>query len=161
MSGFNMDEIFLLQWKTMTKEQQAIYYEEADRQRQLHKQLYPEWSNRQNYVSTPSSSDNVPNKALLGTVSLCSCFVGNKKENSETKKANLQHVDWSYWRWLEISLDFNSLRLVVGTFLYGGNNLEILLLTWMELGFRQGRLFSRQGKYKDIHRAAKTLWAPT
>lgn len=95
----------------MTKEQQAIYYEEADRQRQLHKQLYPEWSNRQNYVSAPSSSENVPNKGSLATVSLCSCFVGNKKENSETKKANLQHVDWTYWRWLDISLDINSLWL--------------------------------------------------
>lgn len=35
----------------MTKEQQAIYYQEAERQRQLHKQLYPEWSNGDNYVS--------------------------------------------------------------------------------------------------------------
>uniref|UniRef100_H3CE54 HMG box domain-containing protein n=1 Tax=Tetraodon nigroviridis TaxID=99883 RepID=H3CE54_TETNG len=36
-------------WKMMTKEQQAIYYQEAERQRQLHKQLYPEWSNGDNY----------------------------------------------------------------------------------------------------------------
>lgn len=36
-------------WKMMTKEQQAVYYQEAERQRQLHKQLYPEWSNGDNY----------------------------------------------------------------------------------------------------------------
>lgn len=36
----------------MTKEEQARYYEEADRQRQLHKQLYPEWSNGENYVGS-------------------------------------------------------------------------------------------------------------
>ncbi|XP_029689631.1 uncharacterized protein isoform X7 [Takifugu rubripes] len=48
--GNGVVNMYLAQkWKTMTKEQQAIYYEEADRQRQLHKQLYPEWSNRQNY----------------------------------------------------------------------------------------------------------------
>lgn len=52
----------------MTKEQQAIYYEEADRQRQLHKQLYPEWSNGQNYVSTPLSRENHP--PTLDTFSL-------------------------------------------------------------------------------------------
>lgn len=41
----------------MTKEQQAVYYQEAERQRQLHKQLFPEWSNGDNYVSARCSSE--------------------------------------------------------------------------------------------------------
>ncbi|TWW56233.1 Transcription factor 7-like 1-C HMG box transcription factor 3-C [Takifugu flavidus] len=43
-------------WKMMTKEQQAIYYQEAERQRQLHKQLFPEWSNGDNYVGAHCST---------------------------------------------------------------------------------------------------------
>lgn len=78
----------------MTKEQQAIYYEEADRQRQLHKQLYPEWSNGQNYVSTPFVKRKSQQKVFIRYILTdFTCFVGQKKEKPKTKKANLQRMD--------------------------------------------------------------------
>lgn len=58
----------------MTKEQQAIYYQEAERQRQLHKQLYPEWSNGDNYVSAPTQGDTRDNPPGHGTRPLSLCF---------------------------------------------------------------------------------------
>ncbi|XP_018517942.1 transcription factor 7-like 1-B isoform X3 [Lates calcarifer] len=36
-------------WQAMSKEQQAKYFEEADRERQLHEQRYPDWSPKDNY----------------------------------------------------------------------------------------------------------------
>lgn len=41
-----------LQWHALTREEQAKYYELARKERQLHMQLYPTWSARDNYVST-------------------------------------------------------------------------------------------------------------
>lgn len=45
-----------LQWHALTREEQAKYYELARKERQLHMQLYPTWSARDNYVSSSSSS---------------------------------------------------------------------------------------------------------
>ncbi|XP_039979310.1 lymphoid enhancer-binding factor 1-like [Xiphias gladius] len=36
-------------WKSLSMEEQARYFEEADRERRLHAQLFPEWSPRDNY----------------------------------------------------------------------------------------------------------------
>ncbi|XP_069388913.1 protein capicua homolog [Paralichthys olivaceus] len=36
-------------WKSLSKEEQTKYYERADFERQLHNQLFPEWSNSDNY----------------------------------------------------------------------------------------------------------------
>ncbi|XP_034466211.1 transcription factor 7-like 1 [Hippoglossus hippoglossus] len=36
-------------WKSLPKEEQAKYYEHADREKQLHSQLFPEWSAGDNY----------------------------------------------------------------------------------------------------------------
>lgn len=41
----------LLQWHALSREEQAKYYELARKERQLHMQLYPGWSARDNYVS--------------------------------------------------------------------------------------------------------------
>ena len=38
-----------LQWHSLTREEQAKYYEKARQERQLHMQLYPGWSARDNY----------------------------------------------------------------------------------------------------------------
>ena len=43
---------FPLQWHALSREEQAKYYELARKERQLHMQLYPGWSARDNYVST-------------------------------------------------------------------------------------------------------------
>lgn len=40
-----------LQWHSLSREEQAKYYELARKERQLHSQLYPGWSARDNYVS--------------------------------------------------------------------------------------------------------------
>lgn len=55
----------------MTKEQQAIYYQEAERQRQLHKQLYPEWSNGDNYVSSVHQDQETKHPAKDPPHSVC------------------------------------------------------------------------------------------
>ena len=39
-----------LQWHALSREEQAKYYELARKERQLHMQLYPGWSARDNYV---------------------------------------------------------------------------------------------------------------
>ncbi|XP_028275830.1 lymphoid enhancer-binding factor 1-like [Parambassis ranga] len=36
-------------WNSLSKEEQAKYYEEAEAERRLHVQLYPEWSSADNY----------------------------------------------------------------------------------------------------------------
>ncbi|GLD56851.1 transcription factor 7-like 1 isoform X1 [Lates japonicus] len=36
-------------WQALSKEEQAKYFEEADRERRLHEQLYPDWSPKDNY----------------------------------------------------------------------------------------------------------------
>lgn len=43
--------LFYLQWHALSREEQAKYYELARKERQLHMQLYPGWSARDNYVS--------------------------------------------------------------------------------------------------------------
>lgn len=43
--------LFCLQWHALSREEQAKYYELARKERQLHMQLYPGWSARDNYVS--------------------------------------------------------------------------------------------------------------
>lgn len=78
----------------MTKEEQARYYQEADRQRQLHKQLYPEWSNGENYVGASE-----PGGTLGGgppSLSLCvsDCLTGQKKE-PKAEETPLEHMDGS------------------------------------------------------------------
>lgn len=43
--------VLLRQWHALSREEQAKYYELARKERQLHMQLYPGWSARDNYVS--------------------------------------------------------------------------------------------------------------
>lgn len=42
---------FRPQWHSLTKDEQAKYYELARQERLLHSKLYPGWSARDNYVS--------------------------------------------------------------------------------------------------------------
>lgn len=53
------------QWHALSREEQAKYYELARKERQLHMQLYPGWSARDNYVRGP----------LSGELSLCGYIV--------------------------------------------------------------------------------------
>nr|CAD7263936.1 unnamed protein product [Timema shepardi] len=45
----NSIEMAWAQWHSLTREEQAKYYEKARQERQLHMQLYPGWSARDNY----------------------------------------------------------------------------------------------------------------
>lgn len=56
-----------LQWHALSREEQAKYYELARKERQLHMQLYPGWSARDNYVGGPS--------AELESIEVCVCVV--------------------------------------------------------------------------------------
>lgn len=40
---------FAKQWHSLSREEQAKYYEKARQERQLHMELYPGWSARDNY----------------------------------------------------------------------------------------------------------------
>lgn len=44
--GYNC---LVVQWHSLSREEQAKYYEKARQERQLHMQLYPGWSARDNY----------------------------------------------------------------------------------------------------------------
>lgn len=44
------------QWHSLSKDEQAKYYEMARKERLLHSKLYPGWSARDNYVSVPQLS---------------------------------------------------------------------------------------------------------
>lgn len=46
----NSFSFWLLQWHALSKEEQAKYYELAKRERQMHMQLYPGWTARDNYA---------------------------------------------------------------------------------------------------------------
>ena len=41
----------ILQWHSLNREEQQKYYEMARKERQLHMQMFPGWSARDNYVS--------------------------------------------------------------------------------------------------------------
>ena len=42
----------LFQWHSLSREEQAKYYEQARKERQLHMQMYPGWSARDNYAQS-------------------------------------------------------------------------------------------------------------
>lgn len=48
------------QWHSLSKEEQAKYYEMARKERLVHSKLYPGWSARDNYVSAGASLVPVP-----------------------------------------------------------------------------------------------------
>uniref|UniRef100_A0A8C5X1Z3 Transcription factor 7 like 1 n=1 Tax=Malurus cyaneus samueli TaxID=2593467 RepID=A0A8C5X1Z3_9PASS len=47
-----INQILGRRWHSLSREEQAKYYELARKERQLHSQLYPTWSARDNYVRT-------------------------------------------------------------------------------------------------------------
>ncbi|XP_078241859.1 transcription factor 7 isoform X11 [Pogona vitticeps] len=51
-----INQILGRRWHALSREEQAKYYELARKERQLHMQLYPGWSARDNYSSSGSSS---------------------------------------------------------------------------------------------------------
>lgn len=48
--------VFSLQWRSMSKEEQSSYFSESERLTILHKVMYPNWSHQMNYVSIHHAS---------------------------------------------------------------------------------------------------------
>lgn len=72
------------QWHALTREEQAKYYELARKERQLHMQLYPTWSARDNYVRTCSSYSSLP------------CV--HEPIQSEKKNKPIWLISWAVWK---------------------------------------------------------------
>ena len=53
------------QWKALSHKQQEKYYEEYRRLRRIHNQLYPDWSAKDNYVSSLVPYNSYMFKLLL------------------------------------------------------------------------------------------------
>lgn len=77
---------FLFQWHSLSREEQAKYYEMARKERQLHMQLYPGWSARDNYAlqvkkkkrKKDRNQDGGKNDLSLNPVNnlvLCHCII--------------------------------------------------------------------------------------
>lgn len=62
------------QWHSLTKEEQAGYYELARKERLLHSKLYPGWSARDNYVSPAAACSLNTAWPFLYIQSLCGGF---------------------------------------------------------------------------------------
>ncbi|XP_034033859.1 transcription factor 7 isoform X3 [Thalassophryne amazonica] len=61
-----INQILGRRWHALTREEQAKYYELARKERQLHMQLYPTWSARDNYEAGLSGGAGEKNKADWG-----------------------------------------------------------------------------------------------
>ncbi|XP_029703740.1 transcription factor 7 isoform X1 [Takifugu rubripes] len=61
-----INQILGRRWHALTREEQAKYYELARKERQLHMQLYPTWSARDNYEAGLSGVEGQKNKADWG-----------------------------------------------------------------------------------------------
>eukprot|EP00066_Takifugu_rubripes_P020380 XP_011609646.1 PREDICTED: transcription factor 7 isoform X4 [Takifugu rubripes] len=81
-----INQILGRRWHALTREEQAKYYELARKERQLHMQLYPTWSARDNYEAGLSGVEGQKNKAdWVGTrlmSGLCLCGGGRKKKKT-------------------------------------------------------------------------------
>lgn len=67
------------QWKTLTKQQKAKYFQEAEQQRLLHKRLNPGWSTKDNYVSSPGAEEEPGSadtsvRSIRTQILLINCF---------------------------------------------------------------------------------------
>lgn len=62
---------FLSQWHSLTREEQSKYYEMARRERQLHQQLYPGWTARDNYAINQKKKKKKRDKSADGGKQSC------------------------------------------------------------------------------------------
>ena len=67
--------VILLQWHGLSREEQAKYYDQARKERQLHMQMYPGWSARDNYAQSKKKK--------------------RKRESETSKFASRENFSWS------------------------------------------------------------------
>uniref|UniRef100_A0A673XV21 Transcription factor 7 like 2 n=1 Tax=Salmo trutta TaxID=8032 RepID=A0A673XV21_SALTR len=81
-----INQILGRRWHALTREEQAKYYELARKERQLHMQLYPGWSARDNYGKKKKRKrDKQPGEGN-GNIFLCPPSPGEKKSAFATSK---------------------------------------------------------------------------
>lgn len=56
----------LFQWHSLSRDEQAKYYEMARRERQRHQQLYPGWTARDNYAINQKKKKKKRDKSVDG-----------------------------------------------------------------------------------------------
>lgn len=79
MLFLSLISFILKQWHALSREEQAKYYELARKERQLHMQLYPGWSARDNYVSI-NRTDWQRCACVCVYVDLCCLFMSASHE---------------------------------------------------------------------------------
>ncbi|XP_030067710.1 transcription factor 7 isoform X4 [Microcaecilia unicolor] len=85
-----INQILGRRWHALSREEQAKYYELARKERQLHMQLYPGWSARDNYSSGSSVCEHT--RLCSGPLELCvtsgpiSAARGKKKRRTREKQ---------------------------------------------------------------------------
>ena len=67
---------FYSQWHSLSRDEQAKYYELARKERQIHMQLYPGWSARDNYAqSKKRKRKRLQEKAQATLSKICYVFL--------------------------------------------------------------------------------------
>lgn len=93
---------FLFQWHALSREEQAKYYELARKERQLHMQLYPGWSARDNYGKKKKRKREKLQESTSGTgPRMTAAYIWNMVENgahSPRAKPRQRPRDL-FWRW--------------------------------------------------------------
>ncbi|XP_040013764.1 transcription factor 7-like 1 [Xiphias gladius] len=89
-------------WKSLSKKEQAKYYEEAYKERQLHAKRFPDWSTRDNYgkkrkrnrrkaPTTAEASASKPEEEAQQAKKLCVTPVEMEPCTSQRARLNLPH----------------------------------------------------------------------
>lgn len=65
----------LSQWHSLSREEQSIYYEKARQERQLHMELYPGWSARDNYGYGSKKKKRKKDRSPADSGGITHCFV--------------------------------------------------------------------------------------
>uniref|UniRef100_A0A3Q0T708 Transcription factor 7 like 1a n=1 Tax=Amphilophus citrinellus TaxID=61819 RepID=A0A3Q0T708_AMPCI len=84
----SINQILGQRWHSLTKEEQAKYYELARQERLLHAKLYPGWSARDNYVSMKGHVKRI--RGCLSADMLTACFTQGKKKKRKRAKMEMK-----------------------------------------------------------------------
>uniref|UniRef100_A0A3P8WLH4 Transcription factor 7 like 1 n=1 Tax=Cynoglossus semilaevis TaxID=244447 RepID=A0A3P8WLH4_CYNSE len=74
-----INQILGRRWHSLSREEQAKYYELARKERQLHSQLYPGWSARDNYRKRDNKADSKPEDISIRNTKQCVQYLPSEK----------------------------------------------------------------------------------